>query len=105
MFLNKYKYYFVVILIILIGGCSQHPEPVLDQSVKLIVENDQEPNPEALKYFMDAQLYLSQNNYPMAIIELQDALRLDPTVSSIHVSLGEALWKLGKARPFGNWVK
>jgi tetratricopeptide (TPR) repeat protein len=96
MFLNKYQYYFVVILIILIGGCSQHPEPVLDQSVKQIVENDQEPNPEALKHFMDAQLYLSQNNYPMAIIELQDALRLDPTVSSIHVSLGEALWKLGK---------
>jgi len=57
---------------------------------------DEKPNSDALKHFMDAQLYISQNNYPMAIIELQDALRLDPKVGSIHVSLAESLWKIGK---------
>ena len=78
------------------SGCVQRPEPVVDQTVAEAVEITQEPNPEALKHFMDAQLYISQSNYPMAIIELQDALRLDPTAGSIHVSLSEAFWKLGK---------
>jgi len=90
-------YNIIFIFIILLGGCTQHPAPVVEPLIKETkVESIQEPNPDALKHFMDAQLYLSQNNFPMAIIELQDALRLDPTVSSIHVSLAEALWKLGK---------
>lgn len=87
---------FSVILFILMASCSQLPEPSIDQSASKIVEKNQEPNPEALKHFMDAQLYISQNNYPMAIIELQDALRLDPTAGSIHISLAESYWKLGK---------
>lgn len=87
---------FSIILFMLIAGCSQLPEPSIDQSASKIVEENQEPNPEALKHFMDAQLYISQNNYPMAIIELQDALRLDPTAGSIHISLAESYWKLGK---------
>lgn len=87
---------FFVFLFILIAGCSHLPTPSNDQSAVKIVEKNQEPNPEALKHFMDAQLYISQNNFPMAIIELQDALILDPTAGTIHVSLAESYWKLGK---------
>jgi|TARA_B100001079_G_scaffold36884_1_gene28262 tetratricopeptide (TPR) repeat protein len=95
MIIYKNKF-FTVAAILLMIGCAQRPEPVLDQSVPDTDEIKQEPHPEALKHFMDAQLYISQNNYPMAIIELQDALKLDPTAGSIHVSLSEAFWKLGK---------
>ncbi len=95
MLINKYKFY-TLFAIFIITGCSQLPVPAADQSVMETVESNQEPNPEALKHFMDAQLYISQNNFPMAIIELQDALRLDPKEGYIHVSLAESFWKLGK---------
>lgn len=88
---------YIFISFFFLVSCSHSPVSVVDTPVKEPMESESDdPNPEALKHFMDAQLYISQNNYPMAIIELQDALRLDPTVGSIHVSLAEALWKLGK---------
>ena len=95
MLIDKYKFY-SLFAIFMITGCSQLPVPAAEQSVTETVESKQEPNPEALKHFMDAQLYISQNNFPMAIIELQDALRLDPTEGSIHVSLAESFGTLAK---------
>ncbi len=47
---------------------------------------------------MDGQLFMSQGNYSMAILEFQDALELDPMASTIIVSMAESYWKLGKAR-------
>lgn len=88
---------YIIISFFFLVSCSHSPVSVIDTPAKEPMPSESDkPNPEALKHFMDAQLYISQNNYPMAIIELQDALRLDPTVGSIHVSLAEALWKLGK---------
>ncbi len=56
----------------------------------------EEPNPEALKHFMDAQLYMNQENYSMAVLELQEALEMDPGAGAIHVSIAECFWNLGK---------
>ncbi len=56
------------------------------------------PDPEALRYFMDGQLYMNQGQYARAIIEFQDALDLDPEAGAIHVSLAECYWNLGKPK-------
>ncbi len=92
--MNPYRQYIFVLLFIFIG-CSQGPSTTVAPPQDISPESDN-PNPEALKHFMDAQLYMSQNNFAMAIIELQDALRFDPKAGTIHVSLAEALWKIGK---------
>ena len=55
-------------------------------------------NVRAIAHFMDGQLFMSQGNYSMAILEFQDALELDPEASSIIVSMAECYWKLGKAK-------
>jgi len=83
-------------ILIIFTGCSQSPEPTPFPE-KNVEPVSTDPHPEALKHFMDAQLHLSQNNYSMAVLELQDALKLDPKAGTIHVSLAEAFWKLGKA--------
>lgn len=56
------------------------------------------PDPEALRYFMDGQLYMNQGQYARAIIEFQDALDLDPEAGAIHVALAECYWNLGKTK-------
>ncbi|MEE9166296.1 MAG: tetratricopeptide repeat protein [Candidatus Neomarinimicrobiota bacterium] len=53
-------------------------------------------NPEALKHFMDGEMLLVQGNYPMAILEFQDALIYDSSAPAILTSLAEAYMKLGK---------
>ena len=55
-------------------------------------------NVRAIAHFMDGQLFMSQGNYSMAILEFQDALELDPEASTIIVSMAECYWKLGKAK-------
>ena len=55
-------------------------------------------NVRAIAHFMDGQLFMSQGNYSMAILEFQDALELDPEASTIIVSMAESYWKLGKAK-------
>ncbi len=94
--MSRFRKYIFISFFILVS-CSHRPVTSVESNVKESIPSElDEPNPEALKHFMDAQLYISQNNYPMAIIELQDALRFDPNAGSIHVSLAESLWKLGK---------
>jgi tetratricopeptide (TPR) repeat protein len=55
-------------------------------------------NVKAIAHFMDGQLFMSQGNYSMAILEFQDALELDPEAATIIVSMAECYWKLGKAK-------
>jgi len=64
----------------------------------LASDSTSEINQEALRYFMDGQLYMNQGDYARAVIELQDALELNPEVSTIHVSLAECYWRLGKIK-------
>jgi len=58
-------------------------------------ENDRDL---ALHYFMQGEFLLKQGNYASAILELQEAIDLDPNVSTIHVSIADAYRRLGKNR-------
>ena len=53
-------------------------------------------DPRSLRHFMDAQLHMNQGNYAMAIVELQEALLIDPNVSTIYMTLSECYWYLEK---------
>ena len=52
----------------------------------------------ALHYFMQGEFLLKQGNYASAVLELQEAIDLDPNVSTIHVSIADAYRRLGKNR-------
>lgn len=75
------------------AGKGPAPKPGIQGE---IVESDPRPDPEALKHFMDGQMYMNQDNFSMAIIEFQEALSLDPSAGAIHISLAECYWNLGK---------
>ncbi|MEE8341140.1 MAG: tetratricopeptide repeat protein, partial [Candidatus Neomarinimicrobiota bacterium] len=86
----------------LMSGCSQVSNVQTDNSTKLINDADEETNgldlinTEVLGHIMDGQLYLDQGDFAMAIVELQEALRLDPNISAVYLSLAECYWKLNK---------
>jgi len=88
--------------IILLISCTQSPTLQQDSFKNKIHEaNDgssglNEINSEALQHMMDGQLYLDQGDFAMAIVELQEVLRLEPNVSSIYISLAECYWNLNK---------
>ncbi|NHZ85076.1 MAG: tetratricopeptide repeat protein [Planctomycetia bacterium] len=106
--MNKYKksrgYVFGIIFIstILISNCSQAPTIQKDNSKNITSEPNFESNglgeinAKALAHIMDGQLYLDQGDFAMAIVELQDAQRIEPNVSSIYVLLAESYWNLNK---------
>ena len=50
----------------------------------------------ALHYFMQGEFLLKQGNYASAVLEFQEAIDLDPNVSTIHVSIADAYRRLGK---------
>ena len=78
-------------------GCSSQPEIISQESnVINVPEEIEEVNTKALQHFMDGEMFLSQGNYPMAVIEFQDALRFDPGSPSIHTSLAEVYVRLRK---------
>ena len=39
---------------------------------------------------------MNQGDYPMAIIEFQEALTFDPDVRTIYTSIAECYWNIGK---------
>ncbi len=78
-------------------SCSVKPEAEPGQKPAVTeVEEVEEVNTKALQHYMDGEMFLSQGNLPMAVIEFQDALRYDPGSSSIHASLAEAYVRLRK---------
>ena len=78
-------------------GCASQPEIISQESnVVNVPEEIEEVNTKALQHFMDGEMFLSQGNYPMAVIEFQDALRFDPGSPSIHTSLAEVYVRLRK---------
>ena len=96
-----------IILLLFFCNCVSKP-PVIVEDPITIYEIDTESNDvivtkpkenvRAIAHFMDGQLFMSQGNYSMAILEFQDALELDPEASTIIVSMAECYWKLGKAK-------
>jgi len=89
---RKYLSIFIVYLFFL-GGCTSTSPDVYPTSEPSIQD---EPDLEALKYFMEGQLYINQGNYAMAAVELQNALLYDENVSTIHLSLSDCYWMLKK---------
>ena len=89
----------LIFLFFILLGLSCHSGSQISPSDLPPIDQTKEEttvNPEALQHFMDGQLYMSQGNYSMAVIMFQEALRLDPDVSTIHISLGECFWALEK---------
>lgn len=91
------------IMVLTFSGCAHFPSekpgeisPAQAGSVPPADSAKDAVDSEALQHFMDAQMMMSQGNYALAAIELQDALLIDPKVSTIHVSLAECYWNLGK---------
>ena len=87
-----------ILLIFLFTGCqSSKPNssaPTINIDQQKIEKNN--PNPEALKLFMSGQMLMNQGDYPMAIIEFQEALTFDPDVGTIYTSIAECYWNIGK---------
>ena len=97
----------IILTLLVFSNCLQKPPVIVEDPIqidevkleskdKIITEPNE--NVKAIAHFMDGQLFMSQGNYSMAILEFQDALELDPMASTIIVSMAESYWKLGKAR-------
>ena len=89
----------ILFLAALIGCQSSNPAKKLDVENKTTIQNKtikKEPNSEGLRYFMNGQMLMNQGDFPMAIIEFQEALNLDPNVGTIYTSIAECYWNIGK---------
>ena len=80
------------------GGCQSSKPPILEEAAKKNSQRDliKDPDPEALRLFMNGQMLMNQGDFPMAIIEFQEALELDPEVGTIYTSIAECYWNIGK---------
>ena len=97
------KYIFIIqyITIILLISCTQSPPLQKDNNKAIQKTVDKSSgldqiNVEALQHIMDGQFFLDQGDFAMAIVELQEAQRLEPNVSSIYIALAECYWNLNK---------
>ncbi len=51
---------------------------------------------EAIRHFMNGEIYALHGNYAMAVLEYQDAAKIDSSSSTIYKSIGDAYINLGK---------
>lgn len=99
---NRRHVAIIYLSLILLISCTQSPKLHEDNSPQVINDSGikssglNQLNTEALNHMMDGQLYLDQGDFAMAIIELQEAQRLEPNVSSIYIALAECYWNLNK---------
>ena len=96
-----------ILSLLFFSNCVQRPAVIIEDPIEqeqVQFESNQEiktkpnENVKAIGHFMDGQLFMSQGNYSMAILEFQDALELDPEATTIILSMAECYWKLGKAK-------
>ena len=85
-------------IIFIFNGCQSSKPPILEQPNLENSPQDliKDPDPEALRLFMNGQMLMNQGDFPMAIIEFQEALELDPEVGTIYTSIAECYWNIGK---------
>ena len=93
--------------LLVFSNCVQRPAVIVEDPIGIEevqsesnhkIKTKPNENVIAIAHFMDGQLFMSQGNYSMAILEFQDALELDPEAATIIVSMAECYWKLGKAK-------
>ena len=79
-------------------GCQSSKPLIHEEAAKKNSRQDliKDPDPEALKLFMNGQMLMNQGDFAMAIIEFQEALELDPEVGAIYTSIAECYWNIGK---------
>ena len=96
--LNIFQKIHLIPIIIFIVSCqSSKPQGSIKKDQRLNQEGQMiNPNPEALKFFMNGQVLMNQGDFPMAIIEFQEALTLDPNVGTIYTAIAECYWNIGK---------
>ena len=95
--MNYSKILLISIFIICSGCISTKTNKILDNnSIGEKNNNENSPDPEALKFFMEGQMLMNQGDFSMAVIELQQALELDPEISAIKTAIAECYWRLGK---------
>ena len=87
-----------ILLIFLFTGCQSSKPNSSAPTINIVQQKIQKnnPNPEALKLFMSGQMLMNQGDYPMAIIEFQEALTFDPDVGTIYTSIAECYLNIGK---------
>ena len=97
--LNSFRNQIALISLLFILLSCQSSKPALvelkaNQGLQKDVRSN--PNPEALKFFMNGQMLMNQGDFPMAILEFQEAITLDPNVETIYTSIAECYWNIGK---------
>lgn len=78
--------YFIIPVLIL-TGCSSQKEITVDGS-KSRTESSEATKKKAMEHFINGTVAEAKGDYALAVIEYQDALKLDPT-HSIYFSLGK----------------
>ena len=103
-----FKTHNIIILFTLLIGCqSSNPAKSIstDNPVADNVRIENQPNAEGLRHFMNGQMLMNQGDFPMAIIEFQQALTLDPNVGAIHTAIAECYWNIGKSELSNNHLE
>lgn len=103
---NRQKIIFLttIIAILLMVSCTQSPKVQPEKQQVAGSEYVQQAgdldkiNSNALRHIMDGQVLLDQGDFAMAIVELQEAQRLEPNVSIIYILLAECYWNLNKPK-------
>ena len=90
--------FLIIIFTLFISGCQSTAPTVKNVETKnpSFQKRSKDPNPEALKFFMNGQMLMNQGQFAEAILEFQDALALDPNVATIYSALAESYWNIGK---------
>ena len=90
--------FLIIIFTLFISGCQSTAPTVINVETKnsSFQKRSKDPNPEALKFFMNGQMLMNQGQFAEAILEFQDALALDPNVATIYSALAESYWNIGK---------
>ena len=85
-------------IMLIFYGCQSSKPPILEEAAIKNSPRDliKDPDPEALRLFMNGQMLMNQGDFAMAIIEFQEALELDPEVGAIYTSIAECYWNIGK---------
>tara|TARA_A100001011_G_scaffold96429_1_gene101429 strand:+ start:1303 stop:2952 length:1650 start_codon:yes stop_codon:yes gene_type:complete len=96
----KKNFFILLILIISCNNPSLHLKDSNIQNEKNLknstLDYEHQINSKALNHFLDGEMYFSQGDYSMAVIEFQDALRYDSSSASIYLSLAEVFLRLNK---------
>ena len=90
--------FLIIIFTLFVSGCQSTAPTVKNVETKnsSFQKRSKDPNPEALKFFMNGQMLMNQGQFAEAILEFQDALALDPNVATIYSALAESYWNIGK---------